>query len=124
MSEFSEMFERVKLGNIVEFLMYGTKDYDKEKTEAYQSRIDHAFETIFETLERMYPSASRHNNELLGAVMDFSATNNEVYLEMGLIIGFQIYKTLEQNYQKVGAADIQSIIKKQLASGRYMEKTE
>lgn len=51
-----------------------------------------------------------HNEELFGAVMDFSITHNEVYLEMGIIVGVQMYKNLEQqNY--LDLANIQKIIK-------------
>lgn len=42
--------------------------------------------------------------------MDFSITHNEVYLEMGIIVGVQMYKNLEQqNY--LDLANIQKIIK-------------
>lgn len=78
--------------------MYGT-DSDIERSETYDKRFKNAFDKIFETLESMFPSVSRHDDTLWGAVMDFSITHNEVYLEMGLIIGFQIYKNLEHGFK-------------------------
>lgn len=36
---------------------------------------------------------------------------DEVYLELGIIIGFQIYKSLEQGFQSMKTEDLCSIIK-------------
>lgn len=110
MSEFSDMLERVKLSNIIGYLMYGTEDAVVEDKGTYEERIKNAYDKIFGTLENMFPSANKQNDELFGAVMDFSITHNEVYLEMGIIIGIQMYKNLEQqNY--LDLANIQKIIK-------------
>lgn len=110
MSEFSDMLERVKLSNIIGYLMYGTEDAVVEDKGTYEERIKNAYDKVFGTLENMFPSANKQNDELFGAVMDFSITHNEVYLEMGIIIGIQMYKNLEQqNY--LDLANIQKIIK-------------
>lgn len=110
MSEFSDMLERVKLSSIIGYLMYGTENSVVEDKGTYEERIENAYDKIFETLENMFPSANKENEELFGAVMDFSITHNEVYLEMGIIVGVQMYKNLEQqNY--LDLANIQKIIK-------------
>lgn len=44
------------------------------------------------------------------AIIDVSITHNEVYLEMGSMIGIQMYKNLEQ--QNLDLRNIQGIIKK------------
>lgn len=110
MSEFSDMLERVKLSSIIGYLMYGTENSVVEDKGTYEERIENAYDKIFKTLENMFPSANKENEELFGAVMDFSITHNEVYLEMGIIVGVQMYKNLEQqNY--LDLANIQKIIK-------------
>lgn len=110
MSEFSDMLERVKLSSIIGYLMYGTENSVVEDKGTYEERIENAYDKIFETLENMFPSANKENEKLFGAVMDFSITHNEVYLEMGIIVGVQMYKNLEQqNY--LDLANIQKIIK-------------
>lgn len=72
MSEFKEMQERGEVKNILGYLMYGIEDTDIEVGDTYQRRIDNAHEKIFSTLEQMFPNASRHNDDLCHAVMDFS----------------------------------------------------
>lgn len=72
----------------------------------------------------MFPSVNRHDDTLWGAVMDFSITHNEVYLEMGLIIGFQIYKNMEHGFKDFKTNDINTTIKKILHADRETEKSE
>lgn len=56
--------------------------------------------------------------------MDFSITHNEVYLKMGLIIGFQLFKNMEQKNQNIDLAGMQAIINKNWYADRGMEKEE
>lgn len=112
MSELKEMQERGEVKNILGYLMYGIEDTDIEVGDTYQRRIDNAHEKIFSTLEQMFPNASRYNNDLCRAVMDFSITLNKAYLEMGLIMGFQICKNFDTEYQNMAASDIQSVVEK------------
>ncbi|MCQ5143653.1 hypothetical protein [Enterocloster bolteae] len=121
MSEFSDMLERVKLNSIIGYLMYGTEDAVIEDKGTYEERIENAYDKIFETLEKMFPSANKKNDELIGAVMDFSITHNEVYLEMGIIVGIQMYKNLEQQ-QYLDLTNIQKIIKDTVSADMKREK--
>lgn len=121
MSEFSEMMERIQFNDLIAYLMYGTES-GLEHTGTYEERIKGSYDKLFETLENLFPSADRKNDELYGAVLDFSITHNEVYLEMGLVIGFQLYKIFEQGSQNMGLTGLQAIIKKNLYSGNAMEK--
>lgn len=121
MSEFSDMLERVKLNSIIGYLMYGTEDTVIEDKGTYEERIENAYDKIFETLEDMYPSANKQNDKLFGAVMDFSITHNEVYLEMGIIVGIQMYKNLEQQ-QYLNLTNIQKIIKDTVSADMKREK--
>lgn len=110
MSEFSDMLERAKLNSIIGYLMYGTEDSLVEDRGTYEERIKNAYDKIFGTLEEMFPSANKDNDKLFGAIMDFSITHNEVYLEMGIILGIQMYKNLEQQ-PYLDLTNIQTIIK-------------
>lgn len=123
MSELDNMLEKVKIDEIIAYLMYGT-DSEIERSETYDKRLKNAFDKIFETLESMFPSVNRHDDTLWGAVMDFSITHNEVYLEMGLIIGFQIYKNMEHGFKDFKTNDINATIKKILHADRETEKNE
>lgn len=123
MSEYDEMLQRIRLDSILGYLMYGTEE-SKIKTETFQIILEQAYDTIFEKLEKMYPSANKQNDELLGALMDFSTIHNEIYFEMGLIIGFQIYKNFERGYRNFEGADLQELIKKNMSANRKMEKNK
>ena len=121
MSEFSNMLERVKLNSIIAYLMYGTEDSVVEDKGTYEERIENAYDKIFETLKKMFPAANKENDELFDAVTDFSITHNEVYLEMGIIVGIQMYKNLEQQ-QNLDLANIQAIIKDTISVDMKREK--
>lgn len=87
----------------------------------YEERIENAYDKIFRTLEEMYPSANKQNDKLFGAVMNFSITHNEVYLEMGIIVGIQMYKNLEQQ-PYLDLTNIQTIIKDTVSADKKREK--
>lgn len=120
MSEFSDMLERVKFNSIIGYLMYGTEDSVVEDRGTYEERIKNAYDKIFGTLEDMFPSANKDNDKLFGAVMDFSITHNKVYLEMGIIVGIQMYKNLEQQ-PYLDLTNIQTIIKDMLSADMKRE---
>lgn len=121
MSEFSDMLERVKIDEVIAFLMYGT-DSIIEHSGTYEERIKNAYDDIFNKLEKMFPSANRNDDELHGAVLDFSIVHNEVYLEMGVIIGFQMYKNMEQGYMDFEVNGMDKIIKQNLSEEKKPEE--
>lgn len=120
MSEFSEMLERVKLDDMIAYLIWGT-DSKIEHIGTYEGRIKESYDKIFIALEEMFPDANRQDDGLYGAILDFSITHSEVYLEMGLILGFQLCKNLEQKYQGFELTDLQSIINKNGFADMEME---
>ena len=111
MSEFTDMLERVKLDDMIAYLILGTESKAKNSG-TYEERIKVSYDKIFAALQVMFPTANRRNDDLYGVVMDFSITHSEVYLEMGLIIGFQLYKNLEQKDKSLELIGLQSIINK------------
>lgn len=120
MSEFSEMLERVKLDDMIAYLIWGT-DSKIEHIGTYEGRIKESYDKIFIALEEMFPDANRQDDGLYGAILDFSITHSEVYLEMGLILGFQLCKNLEQKYQSFELTGLQSIINKNGFADMEME---
>lgn len=120
MSEFSEMLERVKLDDMIAYLIWGT-DSKIEHIGTYEGRIKESYDKIFIALEEMFPDANRQDDDLYGAILDFSITHSEVYLEMGLILGFQLCKNLEQKYQSFELTGLQSIINKNGFADMEME---
>jgi hypothetical protein len=123
MSEFTDMLVRINVDNLLSYLIFGS-DSKIKHLGTYEERIQESYNKIFATFEEMFPSVNRQNNDLYGAVMDFSITHNEVYLEMGLIIGFQLFKNMEQKNQNIDLAGMQAIINKNWYADRGMEKEE
>lgn len=135
MSEFSNMLERIKLDSIIGYLMYGTEDAEIDNKGTYEERIENAYDKIFKTLENMFPSANKQNEELFEVVMEFSLIHTEVYLEMGVIVGIQVCKNLlhknldlpnhvQEMIKKIVSADIKREKMKSLDNSCTMAESE
>ena len=121
MSEFSDIMRRVNLDNIIGYLIYGIEDYDMEERGTYEERIENAFNRIFKSIEGICPFLNRQNDELQSAVIEFSVIHNQVYLEMGIIIGIQMYQNLEKQY--IDLSNVKTIIEKNISADIKKEKT-
>lgn len=121
MSEFSNMLERIKLDSIIGYLMYGTEDTEIDNKGTYEERIENAYDRIFKSLENMFPSVNKQNEELFEAVMEFSLIHTEVYLEMGVIVGIQVCKNLLHKNLDL-PSNVQEIIKKMVSADIKREK--
>lgn len=121
MSEFSDIMRRVNLGNIIGYLIYGIEDYEMEERGTYEERIENAFNRIFKSIEGICPFLNRQNDELQSAVIEFSVIHNQVYLEMGIIIGIQMYQNLEKQY--IDLSNINTIIEKNISADIKKKKT-
>lgn len=115
MDEFENMINKVKPENLLQYLVYDSytpaeEGSKKESKEGFQKRIKEADEQVLSRLERKYPTASRNDNELFDILSDYILEHDNVFFEAGLLVGFQIFKGLENAYQAYGKADIQDII--------------
>lgn len=100
----------------MEYIIYGAetgripiKDDGKD---AYQKRIDATFEDLFDGLKQVFPSASRNNDTLYSAVLDFSIAHQETYTAMGFLAGLRFCSDLRKACCSVDDSKIQSAIKK------------
>ena len=84
-------------------------EYGKD---AYQKRIDAAFEELFDGLKQIFPSASKDNDALYSTVLDFSIAHQETYTAMGFLAGLRFCTDLQKACSSVGDDKIQSAIKK------------
>lgn len=115
MSELTRLLGKIKLENIMAFLIYG-EDKEKKIFENYGKEIDNSYIEIFEKLESLYSEADRGDDKLFDTVVGFAALHDDIYFEAGVLVGFQLFKSLEQGYQKHSQGDIQSILEKVLCS--------
>ena len=115
MSEFSQMQKRLKLDNMMNYLIYGCTadlaDGEPVKKDLYQKRIDQAFDKLFQELNHMFPSASRDCDELYSAVLHFAMAHQEVYTEMGFLAGCRFWGDLQRAGSNIGKTGMQSIVK-------------
>lgn len=113
MSELNGLLERVKIFNLISFLLYGM-DSALQTTKTYEERIEESYTQFFNDLKKLFPSANREDDNLYNIISNFSSTNNEIYLEMDLIVGLQLYKNLDEKKHDVSFSYLQSIINKNL----------
>lgn len=115
MDEFTQMQERVKMDNMMDYLIYGNVAdpiyRESARGNIYRKRIDEAFDVLFEKLERMFPSAGRDNDELYSALLRFSMTHQETYTEMGFLTGFRFCTNLQEACRKLGDGRMPSAVK-------------
>lgn len=116
MGELKQMTERMGFEGFMEYLMYGGETgripaVDDGK-DAYQKRIDAAFEELFDGLKQIFPSASRNNDTLYSAMLDFSIAHQETYTAMGFLAGLRFCTDLRKACCSVDGSKIQSAIKK------------
>lgn len=116
MGELKQMTERIGFEGFMEYLMYGGEtdriSAADDGKDAYQKRIDAAFEELFDGLKQIFPSASRDNDALYSAVLDFSIAHQETYTAMGFLAGLRFCMDLRKACCSVDGSKIQSVIEK------------
>ena len=85
-----------------------------EERGTYEERIENAFDRIFKSIEGICPCLNRQNDELQSSIIEFSVIHHQVYLEMGIIIGIQMYQNLEKQY--IDLSNINTIIEKNISA--------
>ena len=129
MSELKGLFEKIKIENLMAFLIYGT-DSGGEMVDNYDRKIEESYDDILLELERKYPELDRNDDELLNIITDFAAIHDYVYFESGVMAGFQLYKNMDQVYKKHSDGDMESILniserkKKPDIEKTYRDKTD
>lgn len=121
MSELTELLEKVKLENLMGFMIYGD-DFQREIFENYEQEIDKSYDEIFCKLEKLYSEVNQKDNELFNIIMDFSSLHDDIYFEAGVLIGFQLFKNLEQEYQKHGENSILNVVPKTKGKKTVLEE--
>ncbi|GEM_PF-3065873 len=109
MSELHDMMERSMLESLMPYILYGS-DSTKERISTYEREVNSSYERFFCKLEAMFPTADRHNDEFYGTVLDFAVMHDEIFLEIGLLAGFNICKDLSEGYNALKTPEFQTMI--------------
>lgn len=111
MSELYEIFERAELESLLQYLIYEVGSLENI-TDNYEQKIDDSFETFFDKMKQLYPEIEKEEDEVFNVVANLATTHDEIYFATGVLVGFQLYKNMEQGYVRLKDGDIQSILDK------------
>lgn len=116
MGELKQLMGRAGMDALMEFLICGGEtdripEEDEEK-DAYQERINAAFEGLFDGLGHLFRLAARDSDELCSLAAEFSAVHQEVYTEMGFLAGFRFCWELQEAWRNLGDGGMQSVVKR------------
>lgn len=70
------------------------------------AEMEASYDRLFTTIEELYPEADREDDELFHAVAEFASTHDNAFFRTGVIVGFRLYKELEEGYGKLEESDI------------------
>ena len=97
MNHFNKILERTKPENIKNYLLSGSDNEMKlQENKNYEERTELAFENFLNSLENMFPAANREHDELLSSIITFFTEISDIYMEVGLLTGIQLYKNFEK----------------------------
>lgn len=115
MHEISDVLKRSKFSNILSYLIYATGE-NEAMVESYDNTIDESYETFFKDIENLYTDADREDNKLFDIISEFACIHDEIYFEAGMLVGFQLYKELNEKYERHADKDISAILEKRKQS--------
>ncbi|MCI9559603.1 hypothetical protein VSQ48_13755 [Candidatus Ventrimonas sp. KK005] len=121
MEDFKQILKRVNFDGMISYLMYGVSSKEKQEG-TYEERVQDAYDRIFDDLEGKFPTANREDDALYDIVLKFAMALSEVYMEMGVTVGFQLFKNFESNCKNFEAPGLEAAIQKNLAALRESEK--
>lgn len=121
MEDFKQILKRVNFDGMISYLMFGVSSKEKQEG-TYEERVQDAYDRIFDDLEGKFPTANREDDALYDIVLKFAMALSEVYMEMGVTVGFQLFKNFESNCKNFEAPGLEAAIQKNLAALRESEK--
>lgn len=93
MSYIDEVFARIDLQQIRNFLIYGTEEYDSDD-QPYSIRLKNGSDAIYKRLGSMYPDETERDKAAADLSKALSAYES-VYMELGMKVGVRlIYQLL------------------------------
>lgn len=101
------IIERSKLESIVAYLM-DLSELNGQRMNDYDNTIEKSFIEFYNKLEQMLPGADRKNDKLFETVATLAAIHDDIFLEVGILVGFNLYKNLELSYERLGTASTDS----------------
>ncbi|MCQ4638685.1 hypothetical protein NE619_18325, partial [Anaerovorax odorimutans] len=95
MSYISEIFDRLDVQNIREFLLRGV-ECPEINPMGYQERLELAETKVREQIRKRYPKL-QEDEDLMDRVLSYGSETEDVYMEIGLQCGFILAMRLFKN---------------------------
>lgn len=122
MGELNSILKRSKFENLMAYLISEVGD-NAEILDSFDDIISQSYETFFNELESLYKEANRNDDNLFDIVSTFTYIHDDVYFEAGMIVGFQLYKGFDTQYQNHKDTDIPALLRKQLFTKQGKRKS-
>ena len=87
MSYIDEIFKRLDIQHIREFLLHGV-DESEISSKAYKERIDEARDPVIEFIQQKFEP--EECEEITGRIYDYASVCENVYMEIGIKCGAKI----------------------------------
>ncbi len=108
MDKFRDIFERIKIEELAPYFLYGG-DSIEETTMDYEQKLNKSFKKALKNIKCLDIDGKEDSEKINDILFDFGLTCGNVYLEVGVLMGFQLFKIFEQDFCKlktIGAEDI------------------
>ncbi len=123
MSAFTRVLKRLDIGSLVSYYLYGVEPFEKI-TEDYSEKLNLSYDELFAEMKELFPDIDCENEDLGNAVCIFASIHGEVHFQVGLLIGFQLYKGLDQGYLNLHEEDLKNGVLKFVAPDGNWYKTD
>lgn len=97
MNAFTRVLKRLDIDSLVSYYLYGVEPFEKN-AEDYTERLNLSYDELFAKMKELFPDIDCENEDLANAVSIFGSIHGEVHFQVGLLIGFRLYKRMEQGY--------------------------
>lgn len=121
MTEFVKILDRIDISRIAAYFLYGSEPASAI-TDSYEKRINASYQEVYAKLAALFPAADKTDDALQDVVSDFALTHSDVYLQIGVLIGFQLYKVMEEEYHSPKAQGIERVLKNYASSAAEARK--
>ena len=95
MNYINEIFKRADIQQIRSFLMNG--DECRIERGTYEERIEKAERTVYERMRKEFPE-NKDYEDVMGLVYCYASAVEDVYMEIGLLIGSVLSSQVYRNY--------------------------
>ena len=97
MSYITEIFERLDLQQIREFLLHGVGCFEISR-ETYKRRLESAGKPAFKMIDEKFPN-EEERDKIAGDVCNYASVTQDVYMEIGMRCGAVLAMQLLTNPQ-------------------------